>query len=48
MTHPKFFDRLDFESKVKTMEGQGVRVRSLTRNTLGVEGRVKALGWGLR
>jgi hypothetical protein len=32
--------------KVKTMEG-GIGVRSLIRNTSGVEGRAKALGWGL-
>jgi hypothetical protein len=32
--------------KVKIIEG-GVGVRSLARNTLGVEGRARALGWGL-
>jgi len=31
--------------KVKTMEGKGVQVRSLARNTLGVEGRAGPLGW---
>ncbi len=29
------------------MEGLGVGARSLVRNTLGVEGHAKALGWGL-
>jgi hypothetical protein len=29
------------------MEGQGVRARSLAYNTLGVEGCVATLGWGL-
>jgi len=37
---------------VKTTEGKGVGVRSLTHNTLGVEGRAeehaRALKWGLR
>ncbi len=33
--------------KVKTSEGEGVGVRSLVRNTLGVEGHARALGWGL-
>jgi hypothetical protein len=33
--------------KVKTTEEEGVRVHSLARNTLGVEGRAKAPGWGL-
>ncbi len=32
--------------KVKIMEGEGVGVRSLTRNTSGVEGHARALGWG--
>jgi hypothetical protein len=31
--------------KVKTMEGEGVGARSLACNTLGVEGRARALGW---
>jgi hypothetical protein len=34
--------------KVKTTKGEGVRARSLVRSTSGVEGRVGALGWGLR
>jgi hypothetical protein len=34
-------------AKVKTMEEKGIGVCSLTRNTLGVEGRVGAPGWGL-
>jgi len=33
--------------KVKTMK-EGVGVRSLTYNTLGVKGHVGAPGWGLR
>jgi hypothetical protein len=33
--------------KVKTMEGEGVGARSLTRSTSGVEGRAGATGWGL-
>jgi hypothetical protein len=33
--------------RVKIAEGQGVGARSLAHNTLGVEGRAKALGWGL-
>jgi len=31
--------------KVKTMEGEGVRARSLAYNTLRVEGRAGTLGW---
>jgi hypothetical protein len=30
--------------KVKTMEGEGVGVRSLASSTLGVEGRARAMG----
>jgi hypothetical protein len=33
--------------KVKIVEGKGIRVRSLACSTLGVEGHVRALGWGL-
>ncbi len=33
--------------KVITTEGEGVGACSLTRSTSGVEGRAKALGWGL-
>ncbi len=33
--------------KMKTMEGKGVEVRSLVRNTSGGEGRARVLGWGL-
>jgi hypothetical protein len=33
--------------KMKTVEGKGVGLRSLARNTSGVEGHVGALGWGL-
>jgi hypothetical protein len=34
--------------KVTTMEGEGIGVRSLACNTLGVDGCAGALGWGLR
>jgi hypothetical protein len=34
--------------KVKTTEGERVAVRSLARNTSGVEGRARVSGWGLR
>ncbi len=34
--------------KVKTTEGQGVGAHSLAHDILGVEGRVRTLGWGLR
>jgi len=33
---------------VKTTKGQGVGTHSLARNTLGVKGRVRAPGWGLK
>jgi len=33
--------------KMKTTKGEGVGAHSLTRSTLGVEGRVGTLGWGL-
>jgi len=33
---------------MNTTEGEGVGARSLAHNTLGVEGYVGALGWGLR
>jgi hypothetical protein len=33
--------------KMKTMEEKRVGARSLACNTLGVEGRVGVLGWGL-
>jgi hypothetical protein len=33
--------------KMKRTEGKKVGVRSLARSTLGVEGHVGALGWGL-
>jgi hypothetical protein len=29
------------------MERQGIGARSLVRNTLGLEGHARALGWGL-
>ncbi len=31
--------------KVKIAKGEGVGAHSLTRNTLGVEGRARAPGW---
>jgi len=34
-------------SKVMTIEGEGVGARSLTHNTLRVEGRAETMGWGL-
>jgi hypothetical protein len=34
--------------KVKTMKGEGIGARSLAHNISRVEGRVRALGWGLR
>jgi hypothetical protein len=33
--------------KVKTMKGEEIGVCSLACNTLGVEGHVNVLGWGL-
>ncbi len=42
---PKLLNRLKCESKVQTTKEQEVEARSLVRNTLGVEGRVGALGW---
>jgi hypothetical protein len=33
--------------KVKTTKGKGVGTHSLARKTLGVEGHVGTLGWGL-
>ncbi len=42
---PKLFDRFKRESKVKTLEEQKVGPHSLTRSTLGVEGRAGALKW---
>jgi hypothetical protein len=35
----------NYESKVKTIEGKKVRVRSLVLNTLGVEGHVGVPRW---
>jgi hypothetical protein len=44
---PNFWIDSIVSPKMKTMEGQGVGARSLVHNTLGIEGRVKASGWGL-
>jgi hypothetical protein len=44
---PKLFDGLTISPEVKTIKGERVGVRSLVRNTFGVEGHVGALGWGL-
>jgi len=35
----------NYESKVKTIKGKKVRVRSLVLNTLGVEKHVRVPGW---
>jgi hypothetical protein len=45
---PSFLMDSTMNPKVKTMEGKGVGVRSLTCNTSKVERRVGVLGWGLR
>jgi hypothetical protein len=42
---PKLFDRLKYESEMKTIEEQGVGPHSLACNTLGVEGHARASGW---
>ncbi len=34
--------------KMRIAKGERVRAHSLTHSTLGVEGRARALGWGLR
>jgi hypothetical protein len=34
--------------RLKTTKGKGVLMRSLVRNTLGVEGHARAPRWGLR
>jgi hypothetical protein len=41
---PKLFDGLTVSPKMKTTEGDRVGTRSLIRSTLGVEGRVGAMG----
>jgi hypothetical protein len=38
---PKLFDRLKCGSEVKTTEEQGIRARSLARNTSRVEGMLE-------
>jgi hypothetical protein len=43
--HPNSLMDSTTNPKVKTIEGKGVGVRSLARNTLWVEGHVGALGW---
>ncbi len=47
-TPPHSLKDSNVSSKVKTMEGGGVGVCSLARNTSGVEGHVGASRWGLR
>jgi hypothetical protein len=42
---PKFLDKLKCEPEMKTTKEQGIEARSLTRNTLGVKGRVGVLKW---
>jgi hypothetical protein len=44
-TPPSFLRDLIANPKAKTSKGEGVGVRSLACNTLGVEERVKALRW---
>jgi hypothetical protein len=46
-THPKLLDRFNYEFKVKTTKGYGVRVRSLACSTLGTKGCARAPRWGL-
>jgi len=46
-TPPSFLMDSTVSPKVNTMEGKGVGVHSLVRHTSGVEGCVRALGWGL-
>jgi hypothetical protein len=48
VTHSKLLDRLNYESKVKTMKGWKVMVHSLARNILGVERYAKTPRWGLK
>jgi hypothetical protein len=43
----KLLDGLSASPKVKIAKG-GVEAHSLVHNILGVEGRVRALGWGLK
>jgi hypothetical protein len=54
LTHPQALDGFNYKSKdenndpkMKTLEGKGVGVCSLARNTSGVEGHAEASGWGL-
>jgi len=42
---PKLLDGLNCESKGEATKRKGVGVRSLARNTLGVEGHVGVPGW---
>jgi hypothetical protein len=46
-TPPSSLMDLIASPKVTTTEGKGVGVRTLVHSTLGVEGRVGALRWGL-
>jgi len=46
-TPPSSLMDLIMSPKVKIVEGEEVRVRSLARNISRVKGHVKALGWGL-
>jgi hypothetical protein len=43
--HPSFLIDSIVSPNVKIMEREGIGVCSLTRNTLGVEGCDRALGW---
>ncbi len=46
-TPPHSFKDSNASPKVETMKEEGIGVHSLACNTLGVEGHVEALGWGL-
>jgi hypothetical protein len=45
LTHPNFLDGLNHESKGEDNGRRRSWVRSLTHNTLGVEGHARASGW---
>lgn len=45
---PKLLIYSTTSPKMKTMEWEGVGVHYLVRNTLGVDGCARTLGWGLK
>jgi len=45
---PHYLKDSNVSLKVKRTKEEGIRVWPLIRNILGVEGCVRALGWGLR